>query len=1372
MVNKELITLEMFEDARNYWLEHLSGECNEVKLWPDFPRGNQYNADFYKIEFGNQLVKNLLRIGKKNDLSLYVILLAAFKVLLFKMTGQRDIIVAASTLKESKQASNTCILLRDRLNPGMSFKAFLMGVKETVVSGYKNQFYPIRELMESLHLNVEAFAPLFSVFFLLENIHIKEFVHEMIDAFGNDILLSIRKENEHMTGTMTYNSMLFKQETIQTLMNSYLHLLTRVVADPGIKIGNVEIITEREKKKVLFDFNNTGVEYPKAATLHRLFEEQAERAADKIAVMCMDGTGNLETLHAPCAMLHAITYRELNERANQLAHLLREKGVKPDGIVAIMIERSLEMVVGVLAILKSGGAYLPIDPGYPGERIKYMLADSAADVLVSAGNLFIEGEKKEMIYIDSCTSSGPGRASFETRRAPCAMLHASQTGPSNLAYIIYTSGTTGRPKGAGVEHRQVVNTLVCRRETYQMEETDTSLQLFSYAFDGFVTSFFTPVISGARVVLLPGEGAKDISLIKEAIVQHGVTHFISVPSLYRAIIENAGHEELGSLKVVTLAGETISPGILERTGSNPPNGHMEIAVEYGVTEAAVMSTIYRHQEKDSKIKIGRPIWNTKILIVDEQHRLQPVGVPGELCIDSAGVARGYLNNPELTADQFDRDFQDFQDDQEKKEKKKGIDKNTLTSLPLYPSTPLYRTGDLARWLPDGNLEFLGRKDLQVKIRGFRIEPGEIENRITSLEQVKEAVVTVVETGSEKHLCAYVVSNRDQEIEIPRLKGVLSRYLPAYMIPTYFVQIGKLPLTKNGKIDRNALPSYENDSKETYAAPRNETEKKLVEIWSEVLSGKDALHAAQTGHPPIGIDDNFFERGGHSLKATVLLSKIQKRMNVKIPLAKMFELVTIRALSNYIKGGGEEKYESIQPVEKKDFYPLSPAQKRLYILQQVETESIDYNISEAFRLEGECDNERVGETFKKLIKRHESLRTAFEWVDETPVQRVHDNEAFKIEIFNAVKNRSEVEVEEKTPHSPNHFMEGFVHSFDLSKAPLLRVGLAPLEAGRHLLMVDMHHIIADGTSIDVLINDFVGLYEKNDLPPLSIQYKDYAEWQQLERQREAIKKQEAYWLKEFENDIPILDIPSDYPGAREEDFEGRVLSFAFDEAITSSIKSLAAAGEVTLFMVLLAVFNVLLWKMSGIENIVVGTPVAGRSHADLEGIIGMFVHTLAVRNEPRGQKLFRTFLREVKEKTLAAFENQGYPFEELVEKVNARRIGKRNPIFDVMLALQNMEMSEITIPGLTLTACDYNPDIAQFDIYLTAEERKNRIAFKMGYRTQLFKKETADHFFLNFREIIECVTINNDTRLDEIKISHRLLEPESETIKDAEGDFDF
>ena len=1361
MDNKELFTLEMFEDARKYWLEHLSGELNEVKLFPDFPRGNQYKADHYKIEFGNQLVKELLRIGKKNDLSLYVILLTAFKILLFKMTGQSDIIVAASTLKESKQKSNTCILLRDRLNPEMSFKAFLMRVKETVVSGYKNQFYPIRELIESLHLNVETTAPLFSVFLLLENIHIKEFVHEMIDTFGNDILLSIRKDNVHMTGTMTYNSMLFMQETIQTLMNSYLHLLTRVLADPGIKIGNVEIITEREKKKVLFDFNNTEGDYLEAATVHQLFEDQVERAGDRIAVIGMEhwargmeGTGTLEKRHTLCSIHQAVTYRELNKKSDQLAHLMRKKGVGADTAAALMVEPSMEMVTGILAILKAGGAYLPIDPEYPQERIKYMLEDSNVGILVTKGSGNRSGGEWADLFPEVFDLN---KISKDIKKCPTHPLTDSPTppGPPNLAYIIYTSGTTGRPKGAAVDHRQVVNTLVCRKENYQMEEADNSLQLFSYAFDGFITSFFTPVISGAKVVLLPEEGAKDISLIKEAIVKHRVTHFICVPSLYRAIIENASHEELGSLKVVTLAGETISPDILERTRTREPNGHIEIAVEYGVTEAAVMSTIYRHQEKDSKIKIGRPIWNTKILIVDEQQRMQPVGVPGELCIYSVGVARGYLNHPELTADKFDLDFQDD----------------------LYPSTPLYRTGDLARWLPDGNLEFLGRKDLQVKIRGFRIEPGEIESRITSLEQIKEAVVTVVETGSEKHLCAYVVPNQAQEIEIPQLKVILSQHLPGYMIPTYFVQIEKIPLTKNGKIDRKALPPYDDDSKETYGAPRNETEKKLVEIWSEVLFGKDALHAAQTEHPPIGIDDNFFERGGHSLKATVLLSKIQKRMNVKIPLAKMFELVTIRALSTYIKGGGEEKYESIEPVETKDFYPLSPAQKRLYILQQVETRSINYNISEAFELEGEFENEKFEETFKKLIKRHESLRTSFEWVDETPVQRIHNNMAFKIEIFDTKKNRSQVtvEVKGKTPHSPyspQQFMEGFVHSFDLSKAPLLRVGLASLETGRHLLMVDMHHIIADGTSIGVLINDFVGLYEKNDLPPLSIQYKDYSEWQQRERQLEAIKKQEAYWLKEFENDIPILDIPSDYPEAREEDFEGRVLSFEFDEAITSSIKSLAAAEEVTLFMVLLAVFNVLLWKISSIENIVVGTPVAGQSHADLEGIIGMFVHTLAIRNEPQGQKLFKTFLQEVKEKTLAAFENQDYPFEELVEKVKARRIGKRNPIFDVMLALQNMEMSEISIPGLTLNACDYNPDIAQFDIYLTAEERKNRMAFKMGYRTQLFKKETAENLFMNFQEIIECVTINNDIQLEEIEISHRLLEPESETIEEAEGDFEF
>ncbi len=1386
MEDKGLFTLEMFADARRYWLDRLSGELKDIKLFSDFPRGiqYQYKAGHYKIEFENSLANELLRISKKNDLSLYVILLTVFKILLFRYSGETDIIAAASTLTASNQESNTCILLRDHPHPAMTFRNFLMTVKETVVSGYKNQFYPFRELIN--FLNIETGCSLFRVVFLLENIHKKEFIDEMMAEYGNDILFTTRKDNnQQLTGTIIYNSLLFGEETIQRLADCYFHILTRVLADTNIGIGDIEIITEKEREKILFQFNNTDANFPADKTIHQLFAEQVEQTPDYIAAV-----GPLQTKYwSYMTHMTYISYRELNLKSNQLAHLLIGKGVQPDTIVGIMIESSIEMIIGLLGILKAGGVYLPIDPEYPEERINYMLTDSAAKILVTSP-----------VLSDSINNYQ-------------LTINNLQLDQANLAYIIYTSGTTGRPKGVPLQHRSVVNTLLYRKEEYQFNWETTALQLFSYAFDGFVTSFFTPVISGAKVILLPGEKVKDIIYVKETIVKHRVTQFISVPSLYRALLENAGSRELAGLKLVTLAGDRVSPDIVNLTQQKSKT--LEISIEYGVTEAAVMSTRKRHQERHNQIKIGSPIWNTWIFIINPQDRMQPIGVPGEMCIGGIGVAPGYLNNPELTAVKFDQDFWDLQD-------------GYYRSYMSYKSYIIYKTGDLARWLSDGDIEFLGRIDHQVKIRGFRIELGEVETRLLKHENIKDAVViSKADEKRDQYLCAYIIAKRKAQgagreeksltVDSEELRAFLAKELPVYMIPGYFIQLEKIPLTPNGKIDRNALPPVDAIANAAYTAPRDAVEEKLARIWAEVLDRDN-----------FGIDDNFFHLGGHSLKATLLLSKVYKKLGVKIPLDKIFEMVTIRELAGYIKKLEEEKYESIEPVEEKEYYPLSPAQKRLFILQQVETWNMNYNVSEFFVVEGELERDRFEWTFKKLIHGHESLRTSFHMVNDKPVQKIHQYVDFEIEYDQSLVNghwslencqgRGEVPSPIKDEEEPSSHLEGtrglaplplepavsdlqlaagtylssvirhlsseFIRPFDLSQAPLLRVGLIhthpapsghPSQEGKkhkHLLMVDMHHIITDGTSIDILIKDFLALYAGKDLPPPRIRCKDYVEWQQCETQKEKIKKQEAFWLKEFAGDIPVLELPVDYPRSGQQGFEGRVLSFEIGTEVTASLKALADTEEVTLFMLLLAVFNILLWKISGTESIVVGTPAAGRGHADLEGIIGMFVHTLALRNEPRGHKTFSGFLKEVKEKTLAAFKNQEYPFENVVEKVKPGRDSARNPIFDVMFALQNMEMSEITIPGLTITPCDYNPDIAQFDMYLTAEERKNRLIFKLGYAARLFKKETVESFFRYFREIIENVTANKDTRLKDIEISQQLLDPGTEMIDDAQGDFGF
>ncbi len=906
--------------------------------------------------------------------------------------------------------------------------------------------------------------------------------------------------------------------------------------------------------------------------------------------------------------------------------------------------------------------------------------------------------------------------------------------PNHLAYIIYTSGTTGRPKGVEGEHGGVVNTLWYRREAYGMNPEVVSLQLFSYGFDGFVTSFFTPIISGAKVILLGKGEMGDIECIWEAVMKHCVTHFISVPPLYSAMIGSPPEGGLvaSALRVVTLAGDKVSPDIVGRTAVESDT--LEIVNEYGVTESSVMSTIYRHQERDRTVKIGHPIGNTELYILDETGDLRPIGVPGEICIAGTGLARGYLNNPELTAEKFDHNFWDYQDYQD-------IDGNKLLKR---TGKRIYRSGDLARWLPDGNIEFLGRIDHQVKIRGFRIELKEIESRLLHHDLITEAVVVNREAeNGEKYLCAYIVPRRT--FDLSDLKDFLFGSLPDFMIPAYFFRLERIPLTVNGKLDRKALPAPGITTGETSATPRNVVEKKLVEIWAGVLN---------VDRSKIGIDSNFFQLGGHSLRATIATARVHKELNVKVPLAEFFKTPTIRGLARYILAAEEDRYVALEPVEKREYYVLSSAQKRLFFLQQMDKESIVYNMLEVMELNEQPNKQKLEETFTKILLRHESLRTSFVMVDDQPMQRIHSLATFNIKDYRWSPNDHGDHRE--TWETFNDIVSDFVRPFDLSKEPLLRVGLASHPGtgeNRHFLLVDMHHIVSDGVSHEILARDFAALYRPIDnrlprIPPLRFQYKDYAHWQNSDAQNASVRRQEAYWKKVFCGEIPLLNLPTDYTRPSVQSFDGHLVSFQLSHEETAALKERWLKAGVTPYILLLAVFNILLSKLSGQGDIVVGTPTAGRRHVDLQQIVGMFVNTLALRNFPTDAKTAEGFLHEVKENILTAFENQDCQFEDLVEKLAIPRDASRNPLFDVMFAFQNI--GETGAAQHTGTA-QYEVRVSRFDMTWNGRETDSQLVFGIEYCTKLFKKETVLRFIDYFKRIAAAAAVSPDRKIADIEI---------------------
>ncbi|MCP4147330.1 MAG: AMP-binding protein, partial [bacterium] len=731
---------------------------------------------------------------------------------------------------------------------------------------------------------------------------------------------------------------------------------------------------------------------------------------------------------------------------------------------------------------------------------------------------------------------------------------------------------------------------------------------------------------------------------------------------------------------------------------------------------------------------------TRVYIVDKNTRPVPIGIPGELCIAGDGVALGYLDRPELTAEKFNRIEVKLK--QHRKEKQRAL--NTAHST--YDR--IYRTGDRAAWRPDGNIQFMGRIDQQVKIRGYRIELKEIENRVSAHKAVTEAVVVAATEGAgEKYLCAYYVPAAGSGPELTTdIIQTLEKELPAYMIPVHFVPLETIPVTPNGKLDVRALPGPKITAPGTVTAPTDDLEKTLAAIWTTVLfANEDA--------PLIGIDDDFFRIGGHSLKATVLITKIQKELNVKITLGEIFKTTTIRGQAAYIKKAVKEKYNTIEPGEKKEYYPASSAQKRLYILQQMEPETTGYNMPAIMQLEGELQKNRMEEAFLKLIHRHESLCTYFETIEGETVQKVYQPHEvpFKIQYYKAGHEELETVVNR------------FIRSFTLSVAPLIRVGLIEESAGKNrtgqgpetnILMLDMHHTIADGISRRILAKEFLDYYAGKELAPLRLQYKDYTRWQRGEKQQNAVKKQEEYWLKQYEGQIPVLDLPTDYPRPVIQTFEGKESPFKIDKGETVALKKLANEQGTTLFMVLLTLFNICLSKLSGQEDIIVGTVTAGRRHSELGGIVGMFVNTLAIRNHQASDSTTGEFLDKIKETTLGAFENQDYQFEELVDKLNINRDLSRNALFDVAILLQNMELAKIEIPGMKLRPLKYENKISKFDLMLLGMESGEELELKFEYSTKLFKETTINRYINYFKNLTSAMTGNPGKKINQIEILSR------------------
>ncbi|MFA8437278.1 MAG: amino acid adenylation domain-containing protein, partial [Marinifilaceae bacterium] len=1271
-----------------YWLKRFEGELPVLNLPLDFVRPVMKSHEGATVSFAldERETESLRHLAQEYDLTLYMSLLSVFSILLSRLTGQESIVVGTPVVGRNHADLEgivgvfvNTLAMRNEVKREDTLRTFLRNLRENTLAAYDHQDYQFEDLVEQLGGERDTSRhPVFDVMFNLLNQSdqsrdLSGFSHhEPTHRLGIskfDLTLNAVDCGEQLLLSFNYCTKLFRAATINRYIVYFRQLVEQLTSNQNQKLSGLQMISKEEKYQLLFEFNDTKLEFSRAKSIHQLFEEQVVKTPDNIAIVFGE---------------EQISYSELNKRSNRLARYLVNQGVLKESYVGVLIDRSIELYIALLGILKTGRAYIPIDPTIPESRIEYLVKDSDVKIVLTDRNTKLPGVEKVINY---------SLIEWNCSSVVDLKLDVSPTLP---AYVIYTSGSTGVPKGVVVNHRNVVNLFCSQVNEFGVKKDERIFQFSTISFDASVEQICLALLTGATLVGVEKSILQDMKQVEKLLCKQLVTHLHSVPSY----LNDMDFENLKDLRRVLAGGDRFPKELVSKL-----EGYL-FYNKYGPTETTVTSTelkVTRGVNELGILSIGKPLANTQVYILDKLHNLQPIGVPGELCISGEGVANGYLNNPALTAEKF-------------------------IVHPFIKGERLYRTGDLARWLPDGNLEFLGRIDHQVKIRGFRIELGEIENILLQHENVTDCVVTVCEESAEKSLCAYVVLLEVGDVE--ELRSYLSGFLPDYMVPSYFMKLDVLPHTNSGKVNRKALPALEIKAGDNYVGPSNDLEERMVTIWSEVLGVAPDV---------ISVTANFFAIGGHSLKASVLTGRIHREIGVKFPLRDVFIYSTIREQVNHIHPCRKSDFISIPHAPIQDYYPLSSAQKRLFLLHQMEPGSIAYNMPYTIPLDPEIDKCRIEDVFRQIISRHESFRTSFDMRGDVPVQRIEKQVSFKMEEL-TIENSDGAKTRET-----------FVQPFDLSKAPLLRVLFVEIKKAGNLLLIDMPHIISDGISHSILEREFYSLYLGEELSPLRLQYKDYSEWQNSEEQQVRVKEQEDYWLKRFVGEIPILNLPTDYIRPAIQSYDGATVRFALSKNETELLKTLARENDLTLFMSLLSVFTILLSRMSDQERIVVGTPVSGRNHADLEGIVGMFVNTLAIENEVKGVDTLKEFVARVKQNSLDAFENQDYQFEELVEKLMVTRDTSRNPVFDVVFNMSNQSDHSKDLSGFNHEVPVHTPGISKFDLTLSAVDCGDQLLLSLNYCTKLFKAATIDRYISFFRQIVNQFKDKREEKLAALEI---------------------
>ncbi|OSN00424.1 non-ribosomal peptide synthetase [Lonsdalea populi] len=1288
---------DRMQAQQSYWTEQLRGVPECLTLPTDRPRPQQqdYRGARVAVSLDAGLTQSLKALSQRGNATLYMTLMAGWAALMSRLSGQEEVVIGSPNAGRHRREVEPLIgmfvntqALRVDLSAQPDAISLLEQVKATAQAAQTHADIPFEQVVEMLAPSRNlSHSPIFQVMMTLQNtpeaalalpgMTVTELQDEAtVSPF--DLSLVLSEQGDELSGGLYYASALFDESTVRRYLGYWQRLLAGMVSSPTTPVTALPLLSEEERHQVLCDFNATHADYPAGCSLHALFETQAARQPDAQAILC----GGL-----------SLRYGELNAQANQLAHWLKAQGVGPGDRVAIALDRGCDLIVALLAALKSGAAYVPLDPALPTKRLAYILEDSAPQALVTSRDVREHlGALPSAVTLVLLEGENRPWASSSRDNLPTESLGLT---PHHPAYLIYTSGSTGQPKGVMVEHRHVVNLVHWHQEAFALRAQDCSSSVAGLGFDAAAWEIWPPLSVGARVVMPTPEISRDPQqLLTWWAAQPLDVSFLPTPVAELAFARNMAPSTLRALLVGG-----------DRLKRRPPAGaRFTLFNNYGPTENTVVATCGVIHADEASLHIGRPIANTHVYILDGQGEPVPPGVCGELFIGGAQVARGYVNRPDLTAERFLPD-------------------------PFVKETEarMYQTGDLGRWRSDGTIDYLGRNDFQLKIRGFRVELGEIESALLACEGIREAAVEAVlltEQTQEKRLVAYYTSDDPQGVCVESLRERLSARLPSYMLPVAWMALAEMPLTANGKVDRKALPVPDQAAfaHQPYAAPQGEMETTLAAIWQSLL-----------GVENVSRYDDFFALGGHSLLAVQLISRLRDELGRELSLATLFARPALHDVAAVLEAATQSEPVPTIPRGTEKAPPLSLAQRRIWFLTQRDANaSAAYVIAGGIKLTGSLNVLALQRALDRIVARHAALRTHIECRDGEPVQVVEpEDRGFPLQM----KTASEMHDERAS----------FTPEFDLTAGPLAQGQLIRVTEREHWLRLALHHIIADGWSLGVMMNELRTLYsafiqdQPDPLPAMTIQFGDYAEWQREQMQGEVLEAQQAYWMAQLQGIPDCLTLPSDRPRPLVQDYRGASLAVELDSALTQSLKALGQRCGGTLFMALLAGWSALLSRLSGQEDVVVGTPIAGRNRCELEPLIGMLVNTQALRVDLSAEPDTVALIAQIRETQLAAQAHADIPFEQVVEALAPARSLSHGPVFQAMLAWQNLPVESAEWPGLTLSPLHHDTATAQCDLILELHEEDNRVVGRLNYAVSLFDDVTIKRYLRYWVRLLQGMT---------------------------------